>query len=97
MNSCKMCDLCNNDVHRASFAKRLRSKKHLANEKHNELIVPEWLFHEPIENKPRKIYKAGPLWEKTGDNFELDEKQLNKESAKKMINSYYLIELLDYW
>ena len=37
------------DVHRAFYAKHLRSKKHLENEKLNEMIVPEWLFQEPIE------------------------------------------------
>ena len=46
MNSRK----CKIDVHRASYVKHLRSKKHLENEKQNEMIIPEWLFKEPIEN-----------------------------------------------
>ena len=50
MNSRK-CDICNIDGHRASYVKHLRIKKHLENEKHNELIIPEWFFKEPIENK----------------------------------------------
>ena len=50
MNSHK-CEICNIDVHRASYAKTLEKKKHLANEKQKEMIVPEWLFQEPIENK----------------------------------------------
>ena len=50
MNSCK-CDVCNIDVHRASYVKHLRSRKHLGNEKQNESIIPELLFQEPIENK----------------------------------------------
>ena len=29
----------------------LEVKKHLENEKQNDLIIPEWLFEEPIENK----------------------------------------------
>ena len=45
------CDICNVNVHRASYVKHLRSKKHLENEKQNEVIIPEWLFQEPIENK----------------------------------------------
>ena len=50
----RKCVLCINDVHRASYAKHLTSKKHLENEKQNELIIPEWLFKEPIENKIKK-------------------------------------------
>ena len=49
MNSRK-CDFCNLDVHRASYRKHLRSKKHLENEKQNELIIPEWLFKKPFKN-----------------------------------------------
>ena len=50
MNSSK-CDVCNIDVHRASYVKHLRSRKHLENEKQNEMIIPEMLFQEPIEKK----------------------------------------------
>ena len=50
MNSSK-CDVCNIDVHRASYVQHLRSRKHLENEKQNEMIIPELLFQEPIENK----------------------------------------------
>ena len=50
MNSSK-CDVCSIDVHRASYVKHLRSRKHLENEKQNEMIIPELLFQEPIENK----------------------------------------------
>ena len=54
MNS-RRCDICNIDVHRASYNKQLRSKKHTENEKQNEMIIPEWLFKEPIEKKIEKI------------------------------------------
>ena len=47
----RKCDVCNVDVHRASYAKHLRSKNHLENEKQNELIIPDRLFKETIENK----------------------------------------------
>ena len=53
MNSRKR-EICNIDVHRASYVKQLRSKKHLENIKQNEMIIPEWLFQEPIENKIKK-------------------------------------------
>ena len=50
MNSRK-CEVCNVDVHRASYIKHLRSKKLLENIKQNEMIIQEWLLSEPIENK----------------------------------------------
>ena len=43
MNS-RRCEICNVDVHRASYNKHLRSEKHTENIKHNEMIIPEWLF-----------------------------------------------------
>ena len=49
MNSCN-CDI-SDVVDGESYAKHLRSKNHLAIEKQNELIIPEWLFNELIENK----------------------------------------------
>ena len=47
----RKCDVCNVDVHRASYAKHLGIKKHLEKEKQNETIIPEWLFKEPIEKR----------------------------------------------
>ena len=88
MNS-RRCDICDVNVHRASYNKHLKSKKHLENEKQNELIIPEWLFREPIENKIKKIYNPKPLKQIARNNIRLDDKQLNKELAKKMINPYY--------
>ena len=44
-------DVGNIDVHRASHVKHLRSKRHLENERLIEMIIPEWLFQEPVENK----------------------------------------------
>ena len=88
MNSRK-CEICNADVHRASFAKHNKSKKHLENKKQDEMIIPTWLFREPIENKIKKIYNPKPLKQLARSNIRLDDKQLNKELAKKMINPYY--------
>ena len=50
MNSSK-CNICNVDVHRASYTKHLRSKNHLENILKIEMIIPEWLVNELIENK----------------------------------------------
>ena len=91
MNSRK-CDLCNVDVHRASYMKYLRSKKHLENINQNEMIIPEWLFKEPIENKINKIYKPMSFRQIPRDNDNLDDKQINKELAKNMINPYYFTD-----
>ena len=91
MNSCK-CDVCNVDVHRASYAKHLRSKNHLENIKRNEMIIPEWLFQEPVENKINKIYNPKSLKQLARDNIRLDDKQLNKELATKMLNPYYFTD-----
>ena len=88
MNS-RRCEICKINVHRASYNKHLRSKKHLENIKHNEMIIPEWLFKEPIENKIKNIYNPKPLKQLARNNIILDDKQLNKELAKKMINPYY--------
>ena len=44
MENCRKCDIYNVDVHRASYAKHLRNKKHIENEKQKEMNIPEWLF-----------------------------------------------------
>ena len=90
MNSRK-CDICNVDVHRASYNKHL-SKKHIEKIKQNEMIIPEWLFREPIENKIEKIYNPISLKNLARNKINLDDKQLNKELAKKMINPYYFTD-----
>ena len=52
MENSRTCEICNVDVHRASFAKHLRSKKHLEKLEQNEMIIPEWFFKE--EKSPNK-------------------------------------------
>ena len=69
------CDVCNNEVHRASYVKNLRSEKHLENEKRNDLIIPEWLFQEPIENNIKKVYNPKPLKQLARENIKLYDKQ----------------------
>ena len=53
------------------------------------MIIPEWLFREPIENKIRKIYNPVSLKKLARNKIYLDDRQLNKELAKKMINPYF--------
>ena len=88
MNSCK-CEICNVYVHRASYQKHLRSKKHLENMEQNEMIIPEWLFQKPIEKKIKKLYNPKSLKQLARNFIKLEDKQVKKELAKKMINPYY--------
>ena len=88
----RRCEICNIDVHRASYKKHLRSKKHIENMKQNELIIPEWLFKESIENKFNKIYNPKSLKQIAPDNIRLDDKQLIKELAEEMINPSYFTD-----
>ena len=91
MNS-RECDVCNIDVHRASYVKHMRSKNHLENIKQNEMIIPEGFFREPIENKFKKMYNPKSLTQIARDNIRLDDKQLNKEFAKKMLHALYFTD-----
>ena len=91
MNSRK-CEVCKVDVYRASLVKHMRSKKHLEKIKQNDVIIPEWLFEEPVENKINKIYNPESLKQIARDYIKLDDKQLKKELARKMINPYYFTE-----
>ena len=91
MNS-RRCEICNVETHRASFVKHLKSKKHIENMKQSEMIIPECLFQEPIETKINKIYNPKSLKQLARNNIKLDDKQLNKELAKKMINPYYFTD-----
>ena len=83
------CDVCDVDVHRASYVKHLRNKKHLENMIQNAIIIPEWLFQELVENKINKIYSPKLLKQIARNNIKLDDKQLKKELAKKIPNPYY--------
>ena len=56
------------------------------------MIIAEWLFQEPIGNKNKKIYNPKPLTQTSGDIIKLDDKHLNTELAKKMINVYYFTD-----
>ena len=56
------------------------------------MILPEWLFQEPIENKFNKICNPKSLKQIARDSIKLDDKQLSKELAKKMLNPYFFTE-----
>ena len=57
MENSRTCEVCNVNVHRASFVKHLRSKKRIENIEQNGMIIPDWLFKEersPIKKKIKK-------------------------------------------
>ena len=58
MENSSTCEVCNVNVHRASFVKYLRSKKHLENLIQNEMIIADWLFKEEKTPIKRKIKKS---------------------------------------
>ena len=91
MENSRTCEVCNVNVHRASFVKHLRSKKHLENIEQNEKIIPEWLFKEersPFKKKIQKVYNPKTLKQIAREKIKLDDKEL----AKMMINPYYFID-----
>ena len=94
MENCRKCEICNISVHRASMQKHLRSKKLLENEK-NGMNIPEWLFkgeQAHIKKQMKKVYNPITIKEKARENNEMNDKELDKELAKKMINPYYFID-----
>ena len=44
MENSRTCEVCNVNIHRASMPKHLGVKKHIEDEKQNQMIIPEWLF-----------------------------------------------------
>ena len=91
MENSRTCDVCNVSVHRASFAKHLRSKIHLKNIERNEMIIPKWFFKEektPIKKKIEKVYNPKTLKQLAREKIKLDDKEL----AKIMNNPYYFID-----
>ena len=71
MEISRRCEVCKIDVNRASYAKHLKSEKHLGNIKQDEVIIPVWLFKEeqkPIRDKIKKVYNPDTLKQTAGGN-----------------------------
>ena len=49
------------------------------------MIIPEWLFQEPAENKIKKMFNPKTLKQLARYNIRLDDKQINKELAKRCL------------
>ena len=59
------------------------------------MIIPERLLKEeqiPIMKKLKKVNHPKTLKQKAGENIEMNDKALDKDLAKKMINPYYFID-----
>ena len=59
------------------------------------MITPEWLFKEeqaPNNNKIKKVYNPKTLIQIARENINLNDKELDKEEAEKMINPYYFTD-----
>ena len=83
MNSRK-CEVCNIDVHRASYVKHQRSEKHLENKNKMTWLYQIGSFKNVLKIKLKVFPKS--LKQLARDNFRLDDKQLQKVFAEKMIN-----------
>ena len=89
MENSRRCENSKVDFHRASMPKQLRKKKLLENGKQNEIIIQEWLFGEeqaPIKNIIKNFYNPKTLKQIAGENIKLNDKELEKDLGKKMIN-----------
>ena len=84
----RKCEICDIDVRRASYLKHLRSKEHLKNDKPNEMIFQSGYLKKLLKIN-KYIYNSKSLRQIARDIFHSDDKQLNKELAKKLINPYY--------
>ena len=94
MENSRTCEISNVNVRRASYVRHLRSKKLLEKIKQNQMIIPEWLFieeHTPIKNKIKKVYNPKTLKQMAGENIKVNDKELDKQIAKRMTNPYYFI------
>ena len=73
----KYCEKCNIIIHRASFAKLLKSKKHFQDKK--DILIQPSTSNKFIKNNPKS------LKELARDKIKLDNKELNKELSKKCL------------
>ena len=91
MENSRTCEVCNVNVHRASFVKHLKSEKHLENIEQNEMVIPDLLFKEersPIKEKIQKVYNPKTLKQLAREKIKLDDKEL----AKIINNPNYFID-----
>ena len=76
--------ICDTNVHKSSIAKHLRSIKHLE----NQSIIPNNFFNENISSSSKintKKYNPLKLSDLARDKIKLNDRELNKEIAKKCL------------
>ena len=55
-NNSSRCDVCKIDIHRASYSRHLKSKKHLESTSQNEIIIPKKIQSKELyENKTKYL------------------------------------------
>ena len=89
---CKICDI---NIHKSSIAKHLRSIKQLE----NQSIIPSYFFNEnPFSSSKLNTKKYNPpkLSDLARDKMKLNDRELNKELARKMLNPNYFKNKLFY-
>ena len=84
----KYCEICDIHIHRASMSKHLKSKKHL-NKLQNNNENQGNITNKPSSSKEDKNFNPKSLKELARDKIKLNDRELNKEIAKKMLNPYY--------
>ena len=53
------------------------------------MVIPDWLFKEepsPIQKKVQKVYNPKTLQQLARQNIKMNDKELDREVVKKMIN-----------
>ena len=80
----RTCEIFNVNVHGASYAKHLRSKKHLKNILKNEMTIPEWLSKQeqtPIKKQIKKLHNPRTIKQIARESNKMNDKEVNKHSA----------------
>ena len=88
----RRCEVCKIVFNRASYAKLLKVKKQSEKLKNVDMIIPEWLIQETVKKRTKKLYDRKPLKQLERNIIQLDDNELNRELAKKMLVSYYFTD-----
>ena len=79
----RCCEVCNISIHRASYAKHLRSKSHSENEK----VIPSNFFNEATTS--RQSTRVPSLKDSAKQTINISGKTLEKGMAERILNPYY--------
>ena len=97
MENSRSCDICNIDIHEASYAKLLRSKEHLENIRQDDIIISEWLFKEeqtPTKKKIKEVDNPKTLKQMAREIIKINVNDSGVEVAeKRLIHSISLMKV----